>query len=142
MARWCATFPSPCGVRRVRDFYIYLKIYQFSVDMVSVPLRGKEGAGLPLRTIATVLIAIVVSVPLRGKEGAGRTMRLNVALFMAIQFPSPCGVRRVRDASPRMGSFYALTPVSVPLRGKEGAGPLEQQLKQTFPWLSFRPLAG
>ncbi len=36
-------FPSPCGVRRVRDLgYTFI-----SVDnhCVSVPLRGKEGAG-------------------------------------------------------------------------------------------------
>ncbi len=38
-------FPSPCGVRRVRDFEFVWVITSNGL-MVSVPLRGKEGAGL------------------------------------------------------------------------------------------------
>ncbi len=37
---------------------------------VSVPLRGKEGAGLTL--LGLLGLGGCVSVPLRGKEGAGR----------------------------------------------------------------------
>ncbi len=92
--------------------------------LVSVPLRGKEGAGR--WGTAGVIAALSpqvswVSVPLRGKEGAGHSLELARDVIDQL-FPSPCGVRRVRDiiASPA-GLFKELT-VSVPLRGKEGAG--------------------
>ncbi len=39
--------------------------------MVSVPLRGKEGAGQKLKWNGLSRIQNAVSVPLRGKEGAG-----------------------------------------------------------------------
>ncbi len=67
---------------------------------VSVPLRGKEGAG------HNALVAFCawaeqnrwVSVPLRGKEGAGPLEARDPELYQqGIEFPSPCGVRRVRD---------------------------------------------
>ncbi len=64
---------------------------------VSVPLRGKEGAGLQAACKAAGVSAKGVSVPLRGKEGAGPARRCYVTLT---------GIS-----------------VSVPLRGKEGAGP-------------------
>ncbi len=38
----------------------------------------------------------IVSVPLRGKEGAGHASDLYVVAYPEM-FPSPCGVRRVRD---------------------------------------------
>ncbi len=64
---------------------------------VSVPLRGKEGAGQNLRQ--PIVSISLVSVPLRGKEGAGLMLKVSdeTALIQA--------------------------SVSVPLRGKEGAGP-------------------
>ncbi len=37
-----------------------------------------------------------VSVPLRGKEGAGRRGLAKTTSYCLL-FPSPCGVRRVRD---------------------------------------------
>ncbi len=64
---------------------------------VSVPLRGKEGAGPYCSTIES-FDEWLVSVPLRGKEGAGLSDE-DQALLEGIM-------------------------VSVPLRGKEGAGPL------------------
>ncbi len=62
-------FPSPCGVRRVRD-----------------KREGYIMARLP-----------GVSVPLRGKEGAGPDYPLGELRLISHEFPSPCGVRRVRD---------------------------------------------
>ncbi len=63
---------------------------------VSVPLRGKEGAG-QMKGGKKSKCAPEVSVPLRGKEGAG---------------PEPVeGVK-----------YLTVGKVSVPLRGKEGAG--------------------
>ncbi len=83
---------------------------------VSVPLRGKEGAGL--QKIARIAIVVMVSVPLRGKEGAGLKRLTGVE----------CKVSQK-------------SIVSVPLRGKEGAGPLIWVVRPTAA-LSFRPLAG
>ncbi len=40
-----------------------------------------------------------------------------------VKFPSPCGVRRVRDFGHEFGPTIVIKAVSVPLRGKEGAGP-------------------
>ncbi len=60
-------FPSPCGVRRVRD--LNDEDLCIRLMLVSVPLRGKEGAGLK-----------------RQNE-----------IEQKLKFPSPCGVRRVRD---------------------------------------------
>ncbi len=65
-------FPSPCGVRRVRDNMLY---------------------------VAFGLMDRAVSVPLRGKEGAGRPIGLSTHFCIFCGFPSPCGVRRVRDPS-------------------------------------------
>ncbi len=62
-------FPSPCGVRRVRDGEDLEVCYQ-DAEGVSVPLRGKEGAGLSSKPW-TSRNTTTVSVPLRGKEGAG-----------------------------------------------------------------------
>ncbi len=39
-----SVFPSPCGVRRVRDDP-FSQLFVVEKDGVSVPLRGKEGAG-------------------------------------------------------------------------------------------------
>ncbi len=64
-------FPSPCGVRRVRDL-------------------------CKIRTNGQVLKFSDVSVPLRGKEGAGPEL-MQVNVDPQHTFPSPCGVRRVRD---------------------------------------------
>ncbi len=63
--------------------------------------------------------------------------------FTCFMFPSPCGVRRVRDTS--RSSILCLAQsisVSVPLRGKEGAG--LSDVKMGFYRLidGFRPLAG
>jgi hypothetical protein len=63
-------FPSPCGVRRVRDIYERNFLARRSPPPVSVPLRGKEGAG--------------------PQESVNKNARYGL-------FPSPCGVRRVRD---------------------------------------------
>ncbi len=41
-------------------------------SVVSVPLRGKEGAGRAMLTNLRKSLRAIVSVPLRGKEGAGR----------------------------------------------------------------------
>ncbi len=68
-------FPSPCGVRRVRDFL--------------------NGAG-DERTQNFNADINKVSVPLRGKEGAGPGTPSSIA-GLSRGFPSPCGVRRVRD---------------------------------------------
>ncbi len=67
--------------------------------LVSVPLRGKEGAGRASTEVSpcTPRRTCLVSVPLRGKEGAGQKIARASALA------------RAED-------------VSVPLRGKEGAG--------------------
>ena len=62
---------------------------------VSVPLRGKEGAG-PGTPISQPLPRFSVSVPLRGKEGAGLKEQRRESAKAQV-FPSPCGVRRVRD---------------------------------------------
>ncbi len=70
--RYCELFPSPCGVRRVRD--LVLGFHPYSETRVSVPLRGKEGAGHKF-------LATCSAEPYFKK------------------FPSPCGVRRVRDTS-------------------------------------------
>ncbi len=61
-------FPSPCGVRRVRD--PYYSGLRDTLHRVSVPLRGKEGAGLNDEDLC-IRLMMIVSVPLRGKEGAG-----------------------------------------------------------------------
>ncbi len=46
---------------------------------------------------STFLARGFVSVPLRGKEGAGhRKGKVNI-MPASKEFPSPCGVRRVRD---------------------------------------------
>ena len=66
----------------------------------------------------------LVSVPLRGKEGAGPGVSAKGSTSV-LRFPSPCGVRRVRDTRslPTRKSRYTVQlKVSVPLRGKEGAG--------------------
>ncbi len=63
---------------------------------VSVPLRGKEGAGL-LACVFGMQLCVQVSVPLRGKEGAGPDPAPDAVLPDQARFPSPCGVRRVRD---------------------------------------------
>ncbi len=64
---------------------------------VSVPLRGKEGTG-PLAPLAPKPTQPpAVSVPLRGKEGAGPKHVFNLITYRRYMFPSPCGVRRVRD---------------------------------------------
>ena len=68
---------------------------QLVEGLVSVPLRGKEGAGLFVKPITPSPLA-GVSVPLRGKEGAGQSSGLLQECW-AHEFPSPCGVRRVRD---------------------------------------------
>ncbi len=65
-------FPSPCGVRRVRDVQNKY-VCDIAVLKVSVPLRGKEGAG-------------------------PWAQNLKLAEKAIVSFPSPCGVRRVRDA--------------------------------------------
>ncbi len=91
-------FPSPCGVRRVRDTRSLRGTYRANPFGVSVPLRGKEGAGPPASSFRQPLDSGEVSVPLRGKEGAG-----------------PNSKRR---------GIVKVSNVSVPLRGKEGAGPL------------------
>ena len=61
---------------------------------VSVPLRGKEGAGHAVRYVQQARDR--VSVPLRGKEGAG-PFNGSIDTRPYVEFPSPCGVRRVRD---------------------------------------------
>ncbi len=38
-----------------------------------------------------------VSVPLRGKEGTGHIKDCSGSELNKLMFPSPCGVRRVRD---------------------------------------------
>jgi hypothetical protein len=43
------------------------------------------------------LVRLFVSVPLRGKEGAGLFYKIPAATGELFLFPSPCGVRRVRD---------------------------------------------
>ncbi len=49
---------------------------------------------------------MTVSVPLRGKEGAGLTHAHDQPLTYRALFPSPCGVRRVRDfANKARGTF-------------------------------------
>ncbi len=71
------------------------RVRSLSGGAVSVPLRGKEGAGLNHLSIRKKFL-IGVSVPLRGKEGAGHDPGECIAQ-PSIRFPSPCGVRRVRD---------------------------------------------
>ncbi len=56
-------------------------------------------------------------------------------------FPSPCGVRRVRDFGKPWPWPLEQYTVSVPLRGKEGAG-LMIAMIAIFIKFSFRPLAG
>ncbi len=75
------------------DFFICVQV---PFGVVSVPLRGKEGAGRKKRGIKLVAIS-AVSVPLRGKEGAGLVNPEPVIIPLLYLFPSPCGVRRVRD---------------------------------------------
>ncbi len=75
--------------------------------LVSVPLRGKEGAGLSTATIVYDGEENDVSVPLRGKEGAGLCCEYGLGI--------PLG-----------------GGVSVPLRGKEGAG-LRRPLSAAYP---------
>ncbi len=104
------TFPSPCGVRRVRDFHKFF--FVSIVTGVSVPLRGKEGAG----------------------PRPSRPRRLSARG----SFPSPSGVRRVRDPDPQPARGKPhLLHVSVPLRGKEGAGPNLQRTTTYEPLRSF-----
>ncbi len=108
-----STFPSPCGVRRVRDLRVdeHMPVGA-SMSEVSVPLRGKEGAGL---TVSTVLGFIgFVSVPLRGKEGAGLSAKGSTAVLRKRLFPSPCGVRRVRDSIVRISGSAARLPFPSP----------------------------
>ncbi len=83
-------FPSPCGVRRVRD------------------ISPSSSAVVP---------------------------------GMNCQFPSPCGVRRVRDLTAD-GEQYIVADVSVPLRGKEGAGQQPEKAVAEAEAERFRPLAG
>ncbi len=45
-----------------------------------------------------MFVSEMVSVPLRGKEGAG-PFRALLDFELEEWFPSPCGVRRVRDSS-------------------------------------------
>ncbi len=59
---------------------------------------------------------------MRGKEGAGPLTPKRYAQ-VAGEFPSPCGVRRVRDKMNESSQNFLMGKVSVPLRGKEGAGP-------------------
>ncbi len=65
-------------------------------------------------------------------------------LDMVEEFPSPCGVRRVRDKKTQ--AFWGLgqCAVSVPLRGKEGAGRTIYTASEgiVLDTYSFRPLAG
>ncbi len=70
-------FPSPCGVRRVRDGNLEQNVE--AILQVSVPLRGKEVAGLTI-AVNSYIENGNVSVPLRGKEGAGPTKKYTDAL--------------------------------------------------------------
>ncbi len=104
-------FPSPCGVRRVRDLPAGWFMSKGTVSLVSVPLRGKEGAGqleerlaalrhwleMPAGWFMSKGTVSLVSVPLRGKEGAGPDGAELYCSATWETFPSPCGVRRVRD---------------------------------------------
>ncbi len=83
-------------------------------------MRGKEGAGLASGSAKTSARPdpVNVSVPLRGKEGAGQESTVS-GVIHSERFPSPCGVRRVRDI------------VSIEVN--------EDSLEVTC---SFRPLAG
>ncbi len=53
-------------------FSIFVFLFSF-LPLVSVPLRGKEGAGPVKRFLKNGDKSVTVSVPLRGKEGAGHT---------------------------------------------------------------------
>ncbi len=109
-------FPSPCGVRRVRD------------AAREIPGRGRSRGR--------------VSVPLRGKEGAGHTIITQIQ-YPNQTFPSPCGVRRVRDLRRMVVSLCLDSRVSVPLRGKEGAGRSDTDKHKIQSMIDcFRPLAG
>ncbi len=78
-------FPSPCGVRRVRDIMVPTARHRWRLS-VSVPLRGKEGAGR-MDTAVTYAVPDVVSVPLRGKEGAGQGINFTkVFLCLVVGF--------------------------------------------------------
>ncbi len=79
-------FPSPCGVRRVRDPKAPRRFVPR--PKVSVPLRGKEGAGLISALSPQVSWAQNVSVPLRGKEGAGLIEVLKTQNYTFIGGPS------------------------------------------------------
>ncbi len=118
---WNPRFPSPCGVRRVRDLIFLQLNWNGLSPIVSVPLRGKEGAGQ--NRLCRSRRLSFVSVPLRGKEGAGQNSHSLGAVYL-LAFPSPCGVRRVRDVEVYPTDADTDAEVSVPLRGKEGAGPL------------------
>ena len=89
-----ATFPSPCGVRRVKDNDSN-PVLLFLENPVSVPLRGKEGEG-HFTPSPLAGGGFRVSVPLRGKEGEGPDMYTTAEIAFCL-FPSPCGVRRVKD---------------------------------------------
>ncbi len=77
MASVDSWFPSPCGVRRVRDGSLIYVPKEGFMTFVSVPLRGKEGAGLDFVNCNLTGVNFV-SVPLRGKEGAGLAARVTV----------------------------------------------------------------
>ncbi len=84
----------------------------------------------------------VVSVPLRGKEGARRSPVSTDDTRSYSEFPSPCGVRRVRDRN-RKFQGDSIKRVSVPLRGKEGARPDEMIFTQDFKQIEVSvPLRG
>ncbi len=112
-------------------------------EYVSVPLRGKEGAGQNHNGSTYKASVPGVSVPLRGKEGAGLDLYTLTGEETIMElFPSPCGVRRVRDKGARPAPGWApFMPVSVPLRGKEGAGRILRGLEDKGE-RRFRPLAG
>ena len=88
-------FPSPCGVRRVRDgnrFRFPCCLWLRFPSPCGVR-RVRDGCN---RQIRKVVRKCLVSVPLRGKEGAGHSSLAAVPAGELV-FPSPCGVRRVRD---------------------------------------------
>ncbi len=73
------------------------KLTLTAVTLVSVPLRGKEGAG-PIHREFWVLSPIHGEFP--SPCGVRRVRDLGVTFYLTTVvsgFPSPCGVRRVRD---------------------------------------------
>ncbi len=89
-------FPSPCGVRRVRDA-------KAALDAQKAKAEFPSPCGVR-----------------RVRDFVHKKQRDG---YCDEKFPSPCGVRRVRDP-PSEAKGEVKGDVSVPLRGKEGAGPL------------------